>query len=75
MSDHYFSEKRDTHLIFWVTGHMLRGAGIAAVFLIGIYLVLWVIQALGMLLPDASKEAPDPNTWSAYEAPLIETAA
>jgi hypothetical protein len=68
MSDEYFSEKRTTSLVFWVTGHMAKGMLYAAVFLIGIGLLLWVLYGIGQLLPEESKQAPSP-----YGALVIET--
>ncbi len=68
MSDDYFSEKRTTNLVFWATGQMAKGMLYAAVFLIGIGLILWVIYGVGRLLPEESKQAPSP-----YGALVIET--
>ncbi len=64
----YFQEKRRTHLIYWVTGLMLKGAGWAAAFVIGTALVLGVLYGVSLLLPPESKEAPSP--YGALELPL-----
>ena len=63
MSDDYFREGRMTSLAFWGLGQMLKGAGMAAAFVIAIGLSLWVLYAVGLLLPAESRETPDPNTW------------
>jgi len=68
MSDDYFSEKRTTSLVFWVTGHMAKGMLYAALFVIGIGLALWVLYSIGRLLPEESKQAPSP-----YGALVIDT--
>ncbi|MES2145690.1 MAG: RC-LH1 core complex protein PufX [Pseudomonadota bacterium] len=60
MSDNYFDEKRVEHLTYWVTGQMLKGAGIAAGCLLAIGVVLWAIYGLGLLLPAESRATPDP---------------
>jgi hypothetical protein len=63
MSDEYFREGRMTNLAFWGLGQMLKGAGMAAAFVIAIGLSLWVLYAIGLLLPEESRQTPDPNTW------------
>lgn len=60
MSDKYFEEGRVAHLTSWVTGQMLKGAGIAAGCLIFVGLVIWAFYGLGLLLPAESRETPDP---------------
>ena len=64
MSDDYFQEGRTTSLVYWALGQMMKGAGMAAAFVIAIGLILWALYGVGLLLPEDSKTAPDPNTWS-----------
>ncbi len=65
MSDeHTFSISRRAQLSTWITGQMLRGAGFAAALVIGFGLVLTLIWFVGTLLPEESRQMPDPNTWS-----------
>lgn len=70
MSDNdYFSVSRRGQLTAWITGQMLRGAGWAALVVVGFGLTLAVIIAIGTFLPAESRETPDPNTWD-VERPL-----
>ena len=73
MSDKYYDENRATHLTFWVTGQMLKGAGCAAAFLLTVGVVLWAIWGIGLLLPAESKQAPSP--YGALEQPVTSTVA
>ena len=68
MSDDYFNEGRTASLAYWGLGQMLKGAGYAAAFVIAIGLTLTVIWAVGLLLPEESKQAPSP--YGALEQPL-----
>jgi hypothetical protein len=63
MSDEYFREGRTTSLVYWGLGQMMKGAGMAAAFVIAIGLALWVLYAVGLFLPEESRQTPDPNTW------------
>ena len=67
MSDKdYFEEpSRIAHLRVWGLGQMLRGAGLAAAGLIAVGATLFVIWAVGQMLPEESKQAPSP--YSALE--------
>ncbi|MEL6607323.1 MAG: RC-LH1 core complex protein PufX [Pseudomonadota bacterium] len=47
-----------------VLGLMLKGAGYAALFVIGVWLFVYVIHLVGKLLPPESKEASDPTPLS-----------
>ena len=69
MPDKYYDEKTLTGLTFWVTGQMLKGAGLAAGFVIAVALVLWAIYGVGLLLPAESRETPDP--MAAMAQPLV----
>jgi Intrinsic membrane protein PufX len=60
MADDYFQTSRRTNLTAWISIEMLRGAGWAATIVIAIGLVLWAIYGVGLLLPAASRETPDP---------------
>ena len=48
-------------------GQMMKGAGMAAAFVIAIGLVLGVIYSIGLLLPAESRDTPDPNTWDTVD--------
>jgi hypothetical protein len=66
MSDKpYFHEPNQTiHLRVWALGQMVWGAFLAGLFLLAIAIVALVLYGISLLLPDDSKTAPDPNTWS-----------
>jgi hypothetical protein len=49
---------------------MMRGAAYAAVFVLGLGLLLWGIYLVGLLLPEDSKTAPGPMPYSAISAPV-----
>jgi hypothetical protein len=63
MSDHYLEQKPGTALRSWALYQMLSGAGWAAVFLISVGAVLLAVWGVGLLLPEESKQAPDPNAY------------
>jgi hypothetical protein len=65
----YFETDRRGAIRNWVMSEMLRGGGYAAVVLIGIGLLLWVIYLVGLFLPEDSKNAPPPMPYSQLEAP------
>ncbi len=64
----YYEQDQATMLRSWVLGQMLRGAGYAAIVVLGIGLTLWVIHLVGLLLPEESKQAPSPYSYL-IEAP------
>jgi hypothetical protein len=66
MSDKpYFHEQNHTiHLRVWALGQMVWGAFLAGLFLLAIAAFALVIYVISLLLPEDSKTAPDPNTWS-----------
>ena len=43
---------------------MLKGAGYAAIFCLVVGFFLWITYAIGLLLPEESKEADDPTPFS-----------
>lgn len=43
---------------------MMKGAGYAMAFCIIVGFFMWVLYAVGMLLPEESKEADDPTPFS-----------
>jgi len=69
MPNDYFNESKQTGLVFWSLGHMLKGAGYAAAFLITIGLFVWAIYLIGLLLPEESRQTPSP--YGALEAPYM----
>lgn len=43
---------------------MLKGAGYAAIFCLATWFFIWALYAIGMMLPEESKEAEDPTPFS-----------
>jgi hypothetical protein len=70
-NEHDFSISRRAQLSSWIAGQMLRGAGWAALVVVGFGLVLTVIWFIGTLLPPESRETPDPRTWSSLVLPGV----
>lgn len=56
-----------------ITLLMLKGAGMAAVFVLALWFVFAVMVLIGKALPDESKERPDPtpNSSLVIEAPAV----
>jgi len=52
-----------------VTYLMIKGAGYAALLVIGIWLSVEVMAGIGRLLPDESRETPDPTPLSQIMLP------
>lgn len=69
MPNDYFEETKQTNLVFWSLGQMLKGAGYAAAFVIAIALLLWAIYLVGLLLPEESRQTPSP--YGALDAPFV----
>jgi hypothetical protein len=69
--DNYFSLSRRARMTSWIAGQMLRGAGWAALLVVGFGLVLTVIWFIGTFLPAESRETPDPRTWSSLVLPEV----
>jgi hypothetical protein len=67
---HYAEESESARLRSWVLGQMMRGAGYAALIVVGLGLSLYVLYGLSLLLPEESKQAPSPNTGAALEQPV-----
>ena len=43
---------------------MLRGAGYAAIFLLAMLILVWGLYAIGLLLPEESRDTEDPTPFS-----------
>jgi hypothetical protein len=69
MPNDYFEESKQTNLVFWSLGQMLKGAGYAAAFVIAISLFVWAIYLVGLLLPEESRQTPSP--YGSLETPLV----
>ena len=54
---YYHQSERDT-LRSWVLSQMLRGAGWAAVLVLGIWLIFMALWVVGEFLPAQSKQMP-----------------
>ena len=52
-----------------VTLLMLKGAGYAAIVVIGLWLTIAVIAFIGRALPEESRQQPDPTPLSSLEIP------
>ena len=74
-NEHDFSISRRAQLTTWIGAQMLRGAGYAALLVVGFGLVLTVIWIIGTFLPEESRQSPDPNTWSSLVLPGTEASA
>ncbi len=69
MPNDFIEETRQTRLVFWGLGQMLKGAAYAAAFVLAIALSVWAIYLIGLLLPEESRQTPSPYTG--LEAPLV----
>jgi hypothetical protein len=69
MPNDYFEETKQTSLVFWTLGQMLKGAGYAAAFVITLSLFVWAIYLVGLLLPEESRQTPSP--YGALETPFV----
>ena len=63
MSDNFFEQKPGSALRSWALYQMLAGAGWAALFLLSVGAILLAVWGIGLLLPEESKQAPDPNAF------------
>lgn len=63
-NDYLRTGEGDFRLRADVTALMLKGAGYAALFCLAVGFLIWVIYAIGLLLPEQSKEADDPTPFS-----------
>ncbi len=59
----YYDVSHAQMLRSWVLSQMLRGAFYALLFVSAIGFALWAIYGIGLLLPEASKQAPPPMGW------------
>ena len=59
-----------TRMFADVTYLMLKGAGFALIFVLALWLVMAITIGIGKLLPERSREAPDPNL-SSISAPIV----
>lgn len=72
MSDHpfYHNESPKSRLRTWMLGQMLYGAFWAAAVFVGCILFFTVFYGIGLLLPEESRQTPDPMPQSSLEQPL-----
>ena len=72
MSDHpfYREENPTIRLRTWVFGQMMWGGLMAGAFLLAIGIFVGVIYGIGLLLPEESRQTPDPMPRSSLEQPL-----
>jgi hypothetical protein len=69
----YYEERPAQMLRAWVLTQMLKGAGYGALLVFGVGAVIGAIYLFGLLLPEASKQAPPPMGW--LGGPAAATAA
>lgn len=63
-NDYLRTSDGDFRLRADVMALMLKGAGYAALFCIVVGFLLWAIYAIGLLLPEESRDASDPTPLS-----------
>ena len=63
MSDDFMQQKPGSALRSWALYQMMAGAGWAALFLLAVTALLLAVWGVGLLLPEESKQAPDPNAF------------
>ncbi|WP_434612582.1 RC-LH1 core complex protein PufX [Tabrizicola sp. M-4] len=63
MSDDFMQQKPGSALRSWALYQMMAGAGWAALFLLAVAAILLAVWGVGLLLPEESKQAPDPNAF------------
>ena len=51
---------------------MMKGAGYAALVCVAVGFLLYALYGIGLLLPDAAREADDPTPFSAIEVPVAD---
>jgi hypothetical protein len=75
MNDDYIQHSREEMLRSYILSKMLLGAGYAAVGFFGLLLFFWGLAFIGTLLPEESRQTPDPMPRSSIEAPADPTRA
>jgi len=68
-NDYLRTGTRSFRLSADVLALMTKGAGYAALFCLAIYVVGYITVVIAGLLPEDSKQAPDPTPTSFLEAP------
>lgn len=63
MSDNFMQQKPGSALRSWALYQMMAGAGWAALFVLAVAAILLAVWGVGLLLPEESKQAPDPNAF------------
>ena len=63
-NDYLRTGSSDFRLKADVMALMLKGAGYAALVCFVFGLCLWLLASLGMILPEQSRETPDPTPYS-----------
>ncbi len=63
MSDNFYEQKPGSALRSWALYQMMAGAGWAALFCVAVASILLAVWGIGLLLPEESKQAPDPNAY------------
>jgi hypothetical protein len=63
-----------TRLFADITYLMLKGAGYAAVFVLALWFIIAAMAFIGRILPEESRQTPDPINRSSLELVIEETA-
>ncbi len=65
---------KKSHMAADITYLMLKGAGYAAVFVLALWFIIAAMAFIGRILPEASRDTPDPINRSSIELVIEETA-
>ncbi len=68
--EYFQGRTRSSEIRNWILSEMLRGAGKSALVLVVIGFAIYAIYLVSFLLPEESKQAPDPMNVE-LEQPLI----
>ena len=63
MSNDFLQQKPGAALRSWALYQMVSGAGWAALFVLAVGALMLAVWGVGLLLPEESKQAPDPNAY------------
>ena len=70
-NENILQQSEKSRLTADITYLMLKGAGYAAIFVLAVWFIIAVIAGIGRILPEDSRNTPDPINRSSLEMPLI----